>query len=231
MKAISAKAIFSLVAVAAISVACHGNAPFTPALSPSASSQAASDQSYVSTSDLPESVRQPLEDAGVTKLPKCPAKPVGVPGTMWVLVGLGNVSGTTFTAVSSASLWAEYTLAKATKPPSPSPTGSPTSLPTSQPVYFYYGTFTLKTGGNGCAYFVTTKSGQSLTQSYNGEDIGYQLVKAKYYKSTVMNYGHLTMKIKKLSASGGKGVFVLKTTSGATVNKGTIKLVGRIYIK
>lgn len=219
----SLQAIFAALALAAIASACQG-AGFAPPAS----------QAVYSTMPAAPNVSAPLSRLGLgaampDKIPACNAPVVGVPGTYISWIAIGNVKMGTFKATQAASEYFVLKYAKATPPPSPSPTASPTTGPTPPPMYYYYGTYTLKRGKGGCAYLLTTVNGKPFKGTkYNGTALGSPRVAAKYYNTTFVSYGPMTMTVKHLSASGGRGSFVLLKSGGGTYNTGNVTFTGRV---
>ena len=228
MKKVSLHVAFVGVAAAAVLAACHGAGNYVP----SAMQQS---ENPLAGAPLPADI---AKAAGISAfpdaIPQCTAKADPVPGTYYLFVSEGHVKGAVYTGDPNASIWEQLKVTKATPPPttSPSPTTSPTTGPTPAPEYFYYGTYTLKQGGQGCAYLITTKSGKPFKgTTYNGEAIGSPKFKAKYVNEQFVATGPLTITIKNLSQSGGSGNFAFKNNSGKTIDTGTVKLIGRVLVK
>ena len=220
----SLQATFAALALAAIASACQGGAGITPPTSPTTSSNAAT------APDLSAPLsRLGLGPAMPDRIPACKAPVVGVPGTYVSWISVGNVKRGTFKATKAASQYVVLKYAKATPPPSPSPTASPTTGPTPEPMYYYYGTYTLKRGKGGCAYLLTTVNGKPFKGTkFNGTGLGSPRVAAKYFATTFVTYGPMTMTVKNLSAHGGKGSFVLLKSTGGTYNSGNVTFTGRV---
>lgn len=153
-------------------------------------------------------------------------------GPFIVFIANGKVKRGTFKSQSSPlTLWVALKIKKATKPtPPPSTAPSPTP-PMDQPEYFYFGQYTLaKAKQTGCAFLITTQSGKPFTGSkFNGLAFGSPLIKyPKYWKSKVIASGPVTVKLSKLSATGGHGTATLKLQNGTTYDTATVNLTYRI---
>jgi hypothetical protein len=159
-----------------------------------------------------------------------------IPGTYTSITAQGHITGTTFTAKIGvgSSIWERFTyvLAKPTPTPTPTPkhtpTPKPTPTPTPQPLYFYFGTYIVKhvakVDTTGCATIIATQNGANIKgATYNSINLDHPSF-AKPVRSTFAGLGTVTkLTITGLSASGGKGTFLL--SNGFT---GTITLTRRV---
>ncbi len=158
-------------------------------------------------------------------------------GPFIIFIARGKVKHGKFKSEPSPStLWVAVTIKKAAKPTpppttSPSNPPSPTPPPMNQPTYLYFGEYTLaKAKKTGCAYLFATQHGKPFTGSkYNSFAFGDPLIAfPKYYKEKVVASGPLSMKLSKLSASGGSGGAILKLQNGTTYDTATVKLTFRL---
>lgn len=152
-------------------------------------------------------------------------------GPFIIFVANGKVKRGTFKSQSSPlTLWFAIKIKKSTKP-IPSPSTSPSPPPMDQPEYFYFGEYTLaKAKQTGCAYLITTQSGKPFTGSkFNGIAFGApSIAYPKYYKEKVIASGPVTVKLSKLSATGGNGKATLKLQNGTTYDTATVHLTYRL---
>lgn len=152
-------------------------------------------------------------------------------GPFIIFVANGKVKKGTFKSQASPlTLWEVLKIKKSTKPV-PSPSSSPTSPPMDQPEYFYFGEYTLaKAKQTGCAFLITTQSGKPFTGSkFSGLAFGApSIAYPKYYKEKVIASGPVTVKLSKLSATGGNGTATLKLQNGTTYDTATVKLTYRL---
>lgn len=211
-----AKTSFLVVAMIAVLAACHANQSFIPN----------------SQQQMPGFGFGPRAGAACTAPVYKPAA-----GPFVILVATGNVKRGTFSSKpGTETIWAEIKIKKATKPtpqPStgPSSVPSPTAVPTSQPVYFYFGEYSLvKKKQTGCAFLFATQNGKPFTGSKTGAlAVGIPQIKyPKYYKETIVAEGPLSLKISKLSANGGNGVGILKLSNGSTFDTAHVTLTYRL---
>jgi hypothetical protein len=178
----------------------------------------------------------------------CTAPYAKLPGTYpEMLVFDGSVKGTTFTSVPDPGLtqWLLAKWVKGTPAPTPSPGSTPTpkttptpvaTAPPGQPLYFYLGSYTLKKYGQGCVFMLTSVNGKKIKKEKNDAfAIGTPLFKGNFAldQKVAIQSGPLTMTIRNLSATGGKGNVTLLNASGhgKNVDTGTVTLTGRIELK
>lgn len=153
-----------------------------------------------------------------------------LPGTYVFTYATGNVRNGTFTPAPGAgtTVWERYH-AESTGMPTPQPTPTPKH----PPYYFYLGTYTDKHNGVvdtiACASFLTTQDGSPLPNTngkYNAEDVNSPTFSHMVKITRILGVGTVTsMKISGLSATGGKGTYVL--SDGST---GVIKFTQRISL-
>ena len=219
--------LFILVVAIGILAACNGNQTFAPVA-----------QQEPQTSAPARSQLQSLLPSGINPRAygACTApayKPAA--GPFIIFIANGKVKRDDFKSSSSPfTLWESLKIKKSKKPtpaPSGSPVASPTPPPMDQPVYLYTGQYHLaKSKQTGCAYVITTQSGKPFTGSkYSGLAFGEPMIKfPKYYKEKIVAMGPVSVKLGKLSASGGKGTATLKLTNGTTFDTATVNLTYRI---
>jgi hypothetical protein len=176
--------------------------------------------------------------SGVCQAPTYKAKA----GPFIIFIANGKVKKGTFkSAPSPLTLWVEVKYKKASKPTPPPPTNppsgkpstapSPTAPPMDKPTYLYLGEYTLaKNKKTGCAFLFTTQNGKPFTGSkFGGLAFGDPLIALpKYYKEKVLASGPVSVKLSKLSASGGNGSAKLTLQNGSAYDTATIKLTYRL---
>lgn len=203
------RALFGVIASAAVLAACHGSGD-TPLL-PAPGSQ-------------PLVVRAATTARLSPRLPDCKAGKSKIPGTYIIMNSDGNVKSGAYTSIDGN--WAEGKVAPAATP-SASPSGEPS--PPAQEIYLYVGTYHLKTSGQtGCAYLVTTVSGEPLMDSHNNASFaGSPDFTTEFFTMSVTKFGKLVATARALSASGGSGTLTL-TKGKSTYDTGTLTFTGRI---
>jgi hypothetical protein len=162
-------------------------------------------------------------------------------GPFIIFIANGKVKRGTFkSATSPLTLWVAIKIKKATKPtppPTTPPSGSPSTAPSptpppmDQPVYLYLGEYTLaKNKQTGCAYLFTTQNGKPFTGSkFSGLAFGSpSIAYPKYWKEKVIASGPVSVKLSKLSATGGNGKATLKMQNGTTYDTATVHLTYRL---
>jgi hypothetical protein len=230
-------------AVAAL-VACNGGQPvpsFTSGSTGGSTTTSANDGLSHLQGDAAQRIKALASDVNI-----CPAAVNKVPGTYVTLLATldGSVKGTSFSG-GNGGFWASAKVLRATPPPTPTPgttptpkpTPTPSSLPTAPPgqsaYYIYYGSYTLKTYGQGCMFLLTSENGKPLKGSKsNGEAIGFAEFNADYTKDIHVETGSLKLTLTGLGANGGTGTAVLNNAKGGgTYDSATITLTGRLLIK
>ncbi|HTU80747.1 MAG TPA: hypothetical protein VMF61_01375 [Candidatus Acidoferrales bacterium] len=229
MKQRHLRAAFAALVTVAVATACHGVGSLTPA----------GEMQSASLTGVPPATIDALRSEGLSDdqiaaaTHYCTAPAAKVPGIYTTFISQGSVRGSTYTS-SGYSLYVTEKYVKATPGPSATPTTGPTpSTKPPKPEYFYYGGFTLAKGKGGCAFLLTTVNHKPLKRSkYNSFGIGspnFQTVDYKLKEPPLKN-GLMTLTINGLSASGGHGPMVLKTSQGGTYTTGTVTLVGRLTL-
>jgi hypothetical protein len=155
-------------------------------------------------------------------------------GPFIVFVANGKAKKTTFKSKpSTLTLWLELKIKKSTKPtppPKTPPPATPSPPPMTKPTYFYYGQYTLaKAKQAGCVLLFTTQSGKPFAGSkFSGLIVGSpKIAYPTYYKEKLVAKGPVSIKISKLSASGGIGSATLKLQNGSTFDTAKITLTYR----
>jgi hypothetical protein len=207
-----------LIAVVSVCAACQSN------------SSDVSQNGTLSANSLPALRHYPSVDAMVADAKSlCTAARVKVPGTYVFMNASGDLQAGDYEATG---LWfvEQYVLV----PPGPTPTPGVTPTPDkSQPVYFYYGTYTLKKHKeSGCVFVTATQSGKPFKRaSFNAAVIGRVLTTGKYVRGTYTNEsGPLAIVINGLTATGGKGGAILAFPGGKRYDTASMKITGRISI-
>ncbi|HTU80746.1 MAG TPA: hypothetical protein VMF61_01370 [Candidatus Acidoferrales bacterium] len=222
------RAAFAAFIVVAIATACRGTGSFTPTAVDQTTALAA----------VPPAMTAALRSQGlsddeiIAATQYCTAPVEKLPGIYTSFLSEGLVKGTTFTS-SHYSLYAVGKYVKATPGPSSTPTTGPTpSTKPPKPEYFYYGGFTLDKGKGGCAYLVTTVAPKPAKGSkFNAVSVGIPNVQVADSAAKELVHGSMTLKIGSLSAKGGEGPIVLKTSKGGTYATGTVTFVARLTIR
>lgn len=208
------KISFLVIAAIAVLAACHGNQSFTP-LAQQQQASARTPQSAAACNTPTYSARKPFV----------------------VFIAQGNVKHDDFKSKPGIStLWFEIKVKRAAAP-TPSPSGSPstapspTAPPTNQPLYLYFGQYTLaKTKQSGCLFLFATQSGKPFTGSKTGAftDGAPRVKLPKYYKERLIAHGPVNVAIGHLSATGGSGKATLLLTGGGTFDTANLKLTSRL---
>lgn len=208
MRTVFPKALFGVVASAAVLAACHGAGGYTP----------------VAAASLPMAAHVPGFARVSPRLPDCNAAKAKIPGTYIIMNSDGNVKSGAYSDIDGN--WAEGKVTPAATP-SASPSGEPS--PPTQEIYLYVGTYHLKTSGQtGCAYLVTTVSGKPLMDSDdNASFAGTPDFSTEFYTFNVTKIGKLVATASGLGASGGSGTLTL-TKGKSTYDTGTLTFTGRI---
>lgn len=216
---------FLLIAAIGVLASCNGVQNFTPVAQ---QPQTAGMTNSPLGSLLPAGINPRAN--GVCQAPTY--KPKAGPFIIFIANGKAK-KGTFNSAPSPLTLWLSIKIKKATKPTPPpvSPPPSPTPPPMNKPTYLYLGEYTLaKSKIIGCAYLFATQNGKPFAGSkFSGLAFGSPLITyPKYWKEKVVAHGPLTVKISKLSASGGKGTATLTLQNGTTYDTATIKFTSRL---
>lgn len=151
----------------------------------------------------------------------CTAPYVNVPGDYIVVESGGNFRNGRYVSSGTFSTWNEVRYEAGGSIPTASPKPP-------VPEYVYYGTYSLdKHRQKGCAFLFVSQNGQpfpGLTD--NALTSGAPIVKVHFHVKVLPQEGPLSVRLDRLSASGGTGSMTL-TQGGSVYDTGKIDLVGR----
>lgn len=158
------------------------------------------------------------------RLPDCSQATAPIPGTYVFMNSTGNVRGSRYQQIRGN--WALGTVQVAASP-SPMPSGGPPT-PT-QKTYLYVGTYHLnKAGQSGCVYLETTLKGEPFRESSNNASFaGIPDFNTLDFAFDVKKAGQLSMAVKQLGATGGRGTLQLLLRK-AVYDTGTVLFTKRI---
>lgn len=158
------------------------------------------------------------------QLARCSQTTAPIPGTYVFMTSTGNVHGSTYRQI--AGNWVVGTV-QAVASPSPMASGNPPT-PT-QKTYLYVGTYHLKTTGqSGCVYLETTLKGEPFRESSNNASFaGIPDFGSLDFTFNVKKAGRLSMAVKRLGATGGRGTLQLLHRK-AVYDTGTVLFTKRI---
>jgi hypothetical protein len=160
-------------------------------------------------------------------LPDCSTPEAKVPGTYIMLASEGDVTrGSSY--ADNFGTWYEGKVVP-TSSPSPAPSTGPHPKEPAQAAFVYYGRYNLaKTKQIGCAYLVTSVSGKKLIGSDNATLQALPNLSSDFISFVPTKGGRLIVTADHLTASGGAGTMILKTSGGGTYDTGVIRFIGRL---
>ncbi len=213
-----------LLATVAVLVACHGTSNYVP------------QNGAISSDSIPAAVGNHVELPAATTPNYCQVRFAHVPGKYVEMTSVGHLKGSTFNGTGEWFL-SKYSLGT----PSPHETPTPGVTPTpnkKEPLYYYYGNYTLKKEKQtGCAILVTTQSGKNFKglkgkkfNAFNDEAVLVNVPKHKSLHSTPTMFGTAQVSISGISATSGTGTADLLTSMGKAYDTATIKILGRLAI-
>lgn len=213
-----------LLAAIAVLVACHGTSNYVPqngAISSDSDSAAVGNHLGLPAS-TPNYCNVPFSH---------------VPGNYVEMTGIGNLKGSTFTGTGE---WFVFKYSLGTPPPHATPTPGVTPTPNKkEPLYYYYGNYTLKKEKQtGCAILLTTQNGKPLKgikgKKFNALNVEDVLVSIPKHKSLRLGLptmaGTALISISGISATSGTGSADLHTNKGKAYDTAAIKILGRLAI-
>jgi len=152
-----------------------------------------------------------------------------IPGKYVFMISSGNLTGGSF---DGKGTWFVFDYSLGTPGPTPTPGVSPSPIK-GEPLYLYYGSYTLTKGNqSGCAFIAVTQSGKPLkSEKVNAFGVGTIIADVKYLRLELTSTeGIFSETVTGVTPTTGSGHLTLLTTKGKSYATGTITIVGRLSI-